>query len=41
MDSVVVRDPEVERLLEGFPTVGREMALLAIDEAKESLLASH
>jgi uncharacterized protein (DUF433 family) len=31
----------LERFLEGFPTVSREMALLAIEEAKESLLASH
>jgi uncharacterized protein (DUF433 family) len=30
----------VERFLEGFPTVDREMALLAIKEAKQSLLAS-
>jgi uncharacterized protein (DUF433 family) len=31
----------LERFLEGFPTVSREMALQALDEAKESLLASH
>ena len=30
----------LERFLEGFPTVTREMALQAIEEAKESLLAS-
>lgn len=30
----------LERFLEGFPTVGREMAMQAIEEAKESLLAS-
>jgi uncharacterized protein (DUF433 family) len=30
----------LERFLENFPTVSREMALLAIEEAKESLLAS-
>jgi uncharacterized protein (DUF433 family) len=28
----------LERFLEGFPTVSREMALLAVEEAKESLL---
>jgi uncharacterized protein (DUF433 family) len=31
----------LERFLEGFPTVRREMAMQAIEEAKESLLASH
>jgi uncharacterized protein (DUF433 family) len=31
----------LDRFLEGFPTVGREMALRAVGEAKESLLASH
>jgi uncharacterized protein (DUF433 family) len=31
----------LDRFLEGFPTVSRETALLAIEEAKESLLASH
>ena len=31
----------LDRFLEGFPTVDREIALLAIEEAKESLLASH
>lgn len=30
----------LERFLEGFPTVSRETALRAIEEAKESLLAS-
>jgi len=30
----------LERFLEGFPTVRREMALHAIEEAKDSLLAS-
>ncbi len=30
----------LERFLEGFPTVSREMALQALEEAKESLLAS-
>ena len=30
----------LERFLEGFPTVGREMALRALEEAKETLLAS-
>jgi uncharacterized protein (DUF433 family) len=29
----------LERFLEGFPTVGKETALRAIEEAKESLLA--
>lgn len=31
----------LERFLEGFPTVSREMATQALEEAKESLLASH
>lgn len=31
----------LERFLEGFPTVTRDMALQALEEAKESLLASH
>ena len=31
----------LERFLEGFPTVRREMAMQAIEEAKESLLANH
>ncbi|HXE05315.1 MAG TPA: DUF433 domain-containing protein [Bryobacteraceae bacterium] len=31
----------LDRFLKGFPTVSREMALLAIEEAKESLLAHH
>lgn len=31
----------LERFLEGFPTVTREMALQALDEAKEYLFASH
>ncbi|MCC6365664.1 MAG: DUF433 domain-containing protein [Bryobacterales bacterium] len=31
----------LERFLEGFPTVTREMALNALEEAKESLFASH
>jgi uncharacterized protein (DUF433 family) len=30
----------LERFLEGFPTVTRAMALRALEEAKESLLAS-
>jgi uncharacterized protein (DUF433 family) len=30
----------LERFLEGFPTVGKETALRALEEAKESLLAS-
>ena len=30
----------LDRFLKGFPTVRREMALLVIEEAKESLLAS-
>jgi uncharacterized protein (DUF433 family) len=29
----------LDRFLKGFPTVSREMAMLAIEEAKESLLA--
>ena len=33
---------DLERFLEGcFPTVSREQALQALEEAKESLLASH
>ncbi|HEX4135119.1 MAG TPA: DUF433 domain-containing protein [Bryobacteraceae bacterium] len=31
----------VKRFLEGFPTVSREMATQALEEAKEFLLASH
>jgi uncharacterized protein (DUF433 family) len=31
----------MERFLAGFPTVSREMALQALEEAKESLFASH
>jgi uncharacterized protein (DUF433 family) len=31
----------LERFLEGFPTVSREQALRALEEARESLLASH
>jgi len=31
----------LERFLEGFPTVSRDMALHAVEEARESLLASH
>jgi uncharacterized protein (DUF433 family) len=31
----------LERFLEGFPTVSREQALQALEEARESLLASH
>lgn len=31
----------IERFLEGFPTVDREVALQALEEAKESPLASH
>jgi uncharacterized protein (DUF433 family) len=31
----------LELFLEGFPTVSRETATLALEEAKESLLASH
>jgi uncharacterized protein (DUF433 family) len=30
----------LERFLEGFPTVSRKVALQALEEAKESLLAS-
>jgi uncharacterized protein (DUF433 family) len=30
----------LERFLEGFPTVTREMATQALEEAKQSLLAS-
>jgi uncharacterized protein (DUF433 family) len=30
-----------ERFLEGFPTVSKDVALHAVEEAKESLLASH
>ena len=30
----------LERFLEGFPTVSREQALQALEEAKDSLLAS-
>jgi uncharacterized protein (DUF433 family) len=30
----------LERFLEGFPTVSRDMALRALEEARESLLAS-
>jgi uncharacterized protein (DUF433 family) len=37
MESVA-GDP-LESFLEGFPTVSREMALQALEEAKESLLA--
>lgn len=29
----------LERFLEGFPTVSRDMALQALEEAKDSLLA--
>jgi len=32
---------DLERFLEGFPTVSREQALQALEEAKESLLARH
>ena len=32
---------DLERFLEGFPTVSREQALQALEDAKESLLASH
>jgi uncharacterized protein (DUF433 family) len=32
---------DLDRFLEGFPTVSREQALQALEEAKESLLASH
>ena len=31
----------LERFLAGFPTVSRDMALHALEEARESLLASH
>jgi uncharacterized protein (DUF433 family) len=31
----------LERFLKGFPTVSREQALQALEEAKESLLAAH
>jgi len=31
----------LERFLEGFPSVGREMALRALEEARETLLAGH
>jgi len=31
----------MKRFLLGFPTVTREMALKALEEAKESLFASH
>ena len=31
----------LERFLDGFPTVSREMVLQALEEAKESLFASH
>ena len=31
----------LERFLDGFPTVSREMVLRALEEAKESLFASH
>jgi uncharacterized protein (DUF433 family) len=31
----------LERFLDGFPTVTREQALRALEEARESLLASH
>ncbi len=31
----------LERFLKGFPTVTRDMALHALEEAKESLLAIH
>jgi uncharacterized protein (DUF433 family) len=31
----------LERFLAGFPTVSREQALQALEEAKASLLASH
>ena len=31
----------IECFLEGFPTVSREQALRALEEARESLLASH
>ena len=31
----------LERFLGGFPTVSREMVLQALEEAKQSLFASH
>ena len=31
----------LERFLEGFPGVSREMALRALEEARESLFAKH
>lgn len=31
----------LERFLEGFPTVSRETALHALEEAKETLFAAH
>jgi uncharacterized protein (DUF433 family) len=31
----------LERFLEGFPTVTRDQALQALEEAKESLLSRH
>ena len=31
----------LERFLEGFPTVSQEQALQVLEEARESLLASH
>ncbi len=31
----------LERFLDGFPTVSREMVLQALEEAKQSLFASH
>jgi uncharacterized protein (DUF433 family) len=31
----------LERFLEGFPSVSRELALQALEEAKESLFANH
>ncbi len=31
----------LERFLDGFPTVSREMVLQALEEAKDSLFASH
>jgi uncharacterized protein (DUF433 family) len=33
-------DHSLERFLEGFPTVTREMALQALEEARDSLLAA-
>ena len=38
-DYLEAGDP-LESFLEGFPTVSREMALQALEEAKESLLAA-